>query len=347
MRRWQTEKGFALPITIFLVALLTVMLAAAFTRASVDRRLADSSQATVHALELAQSGLQGFFGDTFTVAPTSGDSIRYNLAGGYAWVTPTLIRNPADSNLNRTYIVRSTGYLIEPTLGATPQAQRTVAQYAEWQEGELDTLIAGLLTLNGIRLDDPGSWAYITGTDACSTAPAVAGLRTPAGSLTGTRGSVGGTPPLDESGVASVIADSTKLNWPKLRSGNWNPDYTSFQPADASYPTQYINGDFTLTNSYGTGLLVVTGRFSTAGAWAQWNGIVLVGKDLHLDADFNYLFGTVVTGLDVQLGLSPVKTRNEKTSYIYHCSTYINNALAQFHGFVPITKAWVDNWATY
>ena len=41
--RIEDQRGFALPLTIFVLTLITIMLAAIFVRVRVDRRIAESS----------------------------------------------------------------------------------------------------------------------------------------------------------------------------------------------------------------------------------------------------------------------------------------------------------------
>ena len=103
--RVQSERGFALPMTVFLVTLLTVMLTSAFARTATEIVIAESTEAGVDARAIAQSGLQSYFGQNFTQRPGSGDSIRYNVAGGYAWVVPSVLRAPADTLDDFTFML--------------------------------------------------------------------------------------------------------------------------------------------------------------------------------------------------------------------------------------------------
>ncbi len=93
------ERGFALPITIFLIAILTIMLGSTFTRAATENQIAGGSKATVDALYVAQAGLEKYFGQAFssTSRPLAGDSLRLDVPGGFAWVVPEVLRTPADT----------------------------------------------------------------------------------------------------------------------------------------------------------------------------------------------------------------------------------------------------------
>ena len=175
MARARPDAGFALPFAVFLITVLTLMLTAAFAKVEGDRRFADTSGATVSALAIARSGLQSYLGARVT-RPPGGDSLRINVTGGYADVVAYVVRQPADTLANWLFIVRSTGRVIEPTLGADPQAVRTIAQYAQWQTGRID--IRGAFTAaNGLK-KKAGGTIDIRGADqsACG-APTVLGMR--------------------------------------------------------------------------------------------------------------------------------------------------------------------------
>ena len=131
----RNERGFALPLTILVVTVMTMLIASANVRARADLVIAESSGATVTAFAVAQSGLQRYFAyyDSIKVRPPDGDSLRVNVASGFADVRAYKVLSPTDTMETELYIVRSTGILIEPTRGSDPQAQRTVAQFAQWQ----------------------------------------------------------------------------------------------------------------------------------------------------------------------------------------------------------------------
>src|SRR5579864_9402045 len=111
------QDGFALPLAIFFMAILTLLLTAAFAKVQGDRRVADSSGAAVSALAVAQSGLQTYIGSR-TGRPVDGDSVRVNAVGGYADVVAQLADKVVDTTTNELYVVRSTGHMIDPTQGA-------------------------------------------------------------------------------------------------------------------------------------------------------------------------------------------------------------------------------------
>ena len=89
----------------------------------------------------AQRGWKATLGPRAARRP-DGDSLRFNLAGGYGEVVARIIQGPADTLANEMYVVRSTGYVITPRLGPVPQATRTVAQFAQWQSPTVDVVAA-------------------------------------------------------------------------------------------------------------------------------------------------------------------------------------------------------------
>ncbi len=134
------DRGVALPLTIFVIAILTLMLGATFTRAATESRIAAGSKWAVDALFVAQAGLEKYLGQDFTASdrPLLEDSMRLDVPGGWAWVVPDVLMTPADTMLDFRYIIRSTGYVEDPSQPGNALASHTVAQFADWQTAWLD-----------------------------------------------------------------------------------------------------------------------------------------------------------------------------------------------------------------
>ena len=304
--RVQSEKGFALPMTVFLVTILTVMLASAFARTGTEIMIAASSEAGVDARAIAQSGLQAYFGQDFTERPASGDSIRYNIAGGYAWVVPSVLRAPADTLDDFTFIVRSTGYKIEAAQGSDPLAERTIAQFALWETGSI-TELAAITAANGIRRRDEGDIKIWGDDGVCSTSESVPHTRRPTEWATYyLEDSNGG---LSQSGTGAQVAAATNIHWAAIDGGWFEADYNYLKIDDESYPSMLITGDLTMSDAKpGYGLLIVTGDLTTTGEQNEWRGVVLVGGRMLFHAKQDKFWGAIITGLDEQLGSSPGQT---------------------------------------
>ena len=80
MRYVFREDGIALPTTILVVTLVTIMISALFVRTQVDRRIGESGGHSVDALALAQGGLESYMGTLSfdacdrPIRPADGDS---------------------------------------------------------------------------------------------------------------------------------------------------------------------------------------------------------------------------------------------------------------------------------
>jgi len=338
----------ALPLTIFIVALMTVTLAAAFVRVDAERQMAVGGSDAVDALTVAQSGLQAYLGSR-TARPPDGDSLRFNLTGGYADVVARIIQRPADTLANEMYVVRSTGYVITPRLGPVPQATRTVAQFAQWQSPTID-VVAAYTAANKVM--GTADSVTITGADACSVEPATNGMVTINGSnVKGTGGITGVPAGYSEQGPGADVASLADIDWAATIGGGFVPDYTTFQPDDASYPAMLVTGDLVLQDAVGYGLLIVTGDLTLAGASDSFHGVLLVGGGIDFLATNVTIAGVVKSGLNEQLKGAAGKTSIDKLETsrvrIQYDSCELTRALRSLEGFAPIRNARVDNWGTY
>jgi hypothetical protein len=378
------ERGFALPFTIFLIAFLTVLLAAAALRVAGDRRIAEAMGRNSNAFAVAQSGLQTYMGSRTTrpeydtakwTALHDGDSMRINVVGGYAIVVARIMQRPADvaggdTSANETYIVRSTGYHVIPVLGAEPQAARTIAQFAVWQSATIDVRGA-LAAINGLATggQNVGAGVKINGTDSCAKLPKTAGLRA---STAG--GAIGGTSAQIDSqyysGSASTVATETDINWSKTV-GSLTPDFkftSGFVSGNNNYSVYLFTGDAIIAdNTQGTGLLIVMGRLrfrnsliaSGTPVTQGWKGLILVGNDIRFNpasAATQYIIGQAISGLN-QLTNNPLTssgvvvadtlTQGLANLRIKYNSCEVALALASIAGLRPVSNAWVDNWASY
>jgi hypothetical protein len=345
------ERGFALPLTVFVLVLITIMLAAIFVRVKVDRRIAESSGDIVNANAVATSGLDRYFAhyDSLTTRPSDGDSLRINVVGGYADVVAHVVRQPSDSTDGILYIVRSRGRLIKPTQGPEPQAVQTVAQFAQWQYGAMKVLGA-FSVINDFRcLGCDGTYSLI-GYDECGMMPAVPGLRTPNGPTTKF-----GPPEVDpatvEGPAASTFAEASFIgvDWATVVGGSFDPDYTSLTDL-SSWSMYLLTGNTTVTDLAGNGLLMVTGDLTVSGLYFNWQGVVLVGGEIVFEADTSYVRGAVTSGLNYQLGMNPdVGGWGPDSTHIdfRYNSCHVRSAFISLTGFAPIENAWMDNWATY
>ncbi|MDH4044206.1 MAG: hypothetical protein OEY20_06910 [Gemmatimonadota bacterium] len=347
------RRGIALPAVILLVALLTALLTTGLSRARTERQIAEASDETAGALTIAQSGLQTYLG-TVTTRPADGDSTRINVTGGYANVVTYLVRQPADTIQRTLYLVRSTGVVITPDSGAAPRAQRTVAQFAEWEAGYM-LHRAALTAPNGLQQRNGSSILYFSGYDACATNAPIPAARTTSMTTVPPAPAPTFLPPpgliAEGVGTGLTVATQTAINWAGALGGELVPDYTSFQNGNFAFPVQRVAGNLALAGTLaGTGLLVVGGDLDIGGSSFDFRGVILVGGSIDFNASLQIVRGLVISGLNEQLGVNPQRTEmggTNKNLYIYYDSCFILAALAPLTGLTPIRNAWLDTWASY
>jgi hypothetical protein len=350
-RRSDPTAGFALPLTIFVLTLVTIMLAAVMVQVQADRRIAQSSGDIVEALVIAQAGLERYMGhyDSSSTRPPDGDSLRINLTGGYADVVAQVVRRPADTTAGMLYIVRSRGRVIKPTQGADPQAVRLVAQFAVWQSATMDVLGA-LTAVNDFACSSCGGTYLLIGHDQCGVMSSVPGLRTPNGPTSNA------VPPyIDpatlEGPSASTFASEAfiGIDWAAVIGGSFVPDYTSLVNT-SSWASYLLPNNTTLTDVSGTGLLVVDGDASFEGSYFDWRGAVIVGGFVEFEADTTRVQGVMVTGIEQQIMSPPSTGRWGETGThveVTYNSCYVRNAFTSLAGLTPVPGGWMDNWASY
>ncbi len=353
----RNEKGFALPLTLLLVTMLTVMLTSAFTRMGTEIETAGASEVGVEALAVAQSGLETYFGTDVTTRPISGDSTRYNVTGGYAWIVPEVLHTPTDTMSDFRYIVRSTGYVIHPNQGATPLASRTVAQMADWQQPWLSAPPAAIIAANDLHVMNHSGTVTVSGSDRLSCGGTaftpVMGMRIPVQNDDYSQAVITGSPAVTELDTQSYVAGLTGIDWSTIVNGGFEADYTSVQNGATVYSSQMITGNYRPSADVsGKGLLIVTGDLIPTSNYWTWEGIVLVGDKFDArDVAYLHLYGALVSGLDADIGGSPRHSdlgggaAIDQTVQFDSCA--IKESLAGQAGFLPLGNTWVGNWAEW
>ena len=371
MRDQSSSRGFALPMAILVVALLTISATAAFVIASSEERETANTRDQVDAFTLAQSGLERFLlarrslGFTST-PPTPFERARIDLPGGYADVTSERVR-PSVAGSPVLYVIRSLGVRTDPSLPGTPFAEHTVALYARWQGGSL-ALRSAFTSLTGFEKN--GASGTITGIDQCGGQSNVAGVGvpTPPGYIQNGGGTPvpTGTPPIEDMGGYQQAADETFINWQGIVNGTaLTPDVRippdAFPSATAFANPAYwpvimvdnVNGPAFPLPRDGQGTLIVTGHLIMNGS-RNWSGIILVGGTSTGNGN-NGISGAAVTGLNTKLGPNAAaiaasigtNTVGNGTKRIFYNSCNIATALAGFGGLAPYPNTWSDSWASF
>jgi len=344
------RRGFALPVAVMVIAVLTIMIAGGFSLVSAERRSVADQKSQISAFRIAEQGLEMYLvrRDSLGLVgvPGAKDSVRLTLEGGYADVSLTRIR-PVQGSLSGLYVVRSKGVETTGAYAGTPEGVRTVAQYVLWEPAPMQVL-AGWTAISG--LDKNGTAGTLGGFDACGDSAAVAGVAVPVNpGYDGKTTAAVGVPPIDTITVADV-----KIDWDGiinkniikptiiLPGGTW--PQAQFDTDTTFYPIIRVNGDFVMPSS-GRGMLIVTGSLTLNGN-VGWKGVLLVGNDI-VSNGINGIGGATISGLNVKLG-TYVKgsVANGTKSYTYN-SCEVAKATTTAGALVTLRNTWVDNWVEY
>ena len=359
MRRARSRTGFAIPTALLVMIMLVLMLTAAFSLVSTERRVADDARGATDALALAESGLERYIVGRaamgFIGVPGPSESTRVVFSHGYADVVLVRIR-PQAGALPPIYLIRSTGVRTLLRVANSASAQRSVAEYASWTGATLGTG-AAWTSLSGLKKN--GGSGTLSGEDQCG-GPSVAGVAVPTvpGYTQNGGASVPeGSPPILSLGTQTQAEAATKIDWNgivnqtavtpdvSLPSGSW----PSFSDPN-TFPVIMVTGDLSLPGS-GHGLLIVTGKLTLNGN-VNWDGVILVGSNMVSNGN-NTVTGAIVTGLNDKLGLGAavdsigVNSVGNGNKMFQYNSCSVTNALAKFGKLVPYNNAWMDDWATF
>ncbi|HUF70762.1 MAG TPA: hypothetical protein VMM79_19085 [Longimicrobiales bacterium] len=359
--------GFAMPLALLTLVVLTVGVAASFSRVTSEMRRTQDRQAETDAFVYAQGALEQFAIDRrnlgFPVNPPAAvESVRIAFVDGYADVISRRVR-PKTATEQAIYLLNARAVKQTGNAAWAPQSETTVTQYAVFREGTMNVLSAWT-SLSGLQKN--GGAGTIDGSDAapsgsvtdfgsaCGGEPTVAGVAVPdVPGYTQSGGSTVpyGSPPVDSLGTQAQTIAAVGIDWDAIVNGNVIiPDLTI--PVPDSWPTSWptgwwpvirVDGDFTVNPPGGQGTLIVTGNLEIDGS-AEWDGIILVGGTLYSNGN-NNIHGAVVSGLNVMLGMTVAQSdigNGNKTYQYDSCS--IANAANRFAALVLINKTWSNNW---
>ena len=353
------RRGFAIPVALLVIAVLTIMVAGGFSLVSAERRSVADQKSQISAFRIAEQGLEIFLvrRDSimlgmpgYTKVPGAKDSVRIQMTGGYADVSLTRLR-PVIGSQSGLYVVRSKGVETAGAYAGTPQGVRTVAQYVLWEPAPMQVL-AGWTALSGIQKN--GGAGTLGGIDLCGDSAAVAGVAVPVNPGYSGKTVAVGDPPVD-----SIAPEEVSIDWNAIVNLNmieatfvfpgstWPTAAMEAAFADDNsiyYPIVRVNGDFSLPSS-GKGMLIVTGHLTLNGS-VGWKGVILVGGDITSNGN-NGIQGATVSGLNVKLGTYvPSATANGTKQYNYN-SCEVAKATTSMGALVTLRNTWVDNWVEY
>jgi hypothetical protein len=387
MKLHTNRSGFALPLAILVIGVMTAGALAAFARTGAEAHMVDNQVVETQAFASAERGL----GQFLAAGNIDNTNVTYDFGGGESAVVTALLMRAAPTLADTAiWLISSTGRVAARR--GRPAGQRTVAQLAYRTTVTME-VHSSWTSLSG--LDKNGSSGVISGVDACTCAECTnevkAGIATPTGGYDGQDQPIAGDPPHLEMGTPEEMAAQIHIDWdaitnpaaPSLPPSRFLPDamtpmtpavlctagtypnyiagwtcgqfpsQTWFDDNPNEWPTIIINGNSPLPAD-GRGTLIVTGDLDIGGG-QRWEGILLVGGRI-IDNGTGDIAGAVVTGLNVLKDCPaasnnpcdvPESSRANGTKSYTYDSCKVNNATSGLSRLVGVTNAWVDNWATW
>ena len=358
------RRGFALPLAILVLGVLTVVLAASFASTGTEILTNNAQRSESRAYAIAENGLQEFIAlrDQKQCAkcgyPPSimYESTTVSMPGGYAEVVAQRVMKNVGILRPAVYLIRSRGVdTVTPLNGASrnTRAERVVAQYAYWDMKTIN-IVSGWTSLSGLAVK--GGAGTITGTDKCAANPTIAGVAVPTGaySQTGNGGVATGNPAVLDLGPTDTAAAHTKIDWAGIRNEtSITPDYSipgggtipsSVFTDPLAWPIIHVKGDYAIVS--GQGLLIVDGNVSFSGS-GTWKGIILAGGNLTSNGN-NNVYGAVITGLNVKIGIAvPQDDAGNGNKFYQYDSCSVAAATGGIGHYRLFPNAWMDNFTTY
>jgi hypothetical protein len=373
-RRRRLRRGFALPMAILALALMTAAIIAAFSATSAEVVANSAMRAQDHAYQLAEAGLEQFmlrrgeagFCSNCVTDPTVVDSewTKVSYAGGYATVVAMRVRPKLADGSPALFFIRSTGVDTMVKLsgaGIATRATRAIGQYATFGTASVKPL-AAWTSLYGVT--NSATKAPASGTDACGKMSTLPGVAVPSGLFNyisfGTAPT--GSPPVDQTMTLDSLKSRIGIDWNGIINYNAIPaDITipggAFPSngtfiADTSYwPVIHVKTSYTIPND-GRGIIIADSdlTFSQNNAW---DGIVLVGGRI-ISSGADSTTGVSISGLNLTLpnAVNPGNTLadndpiSNKKRFSYNSCTAAR-AAARLQIYFAWTNTWNDNVAIW
>lgn len=369
--RINSRSGFALPVVLLAMFLLVGALASGFAMVRGERAADDAVVQQQAAQALAETGLQQAMSNRsglgFASLPTTSDSARLSVSGGYADIITTRLRAPVGSTTPGLYYIRVRGVRTRSGTAGAGNAQAFATGFAEYRTINL-TVQSAMTGVNGINKN--GNAGAISGVDQCSAAngggaPSVPGVAVPTSpGYTGQTGPLAGSTKISYIGATETQAANTvPIDWNGIVNGNAiTPDFNL--PADGTgFPTTaWFNADtnrfptiiirngpnpetqYTLS-TFGRGLLIVFGSLRLNGNTSGWKGIILVGGRMTSNGS-NEVQGATITGLNIKLGFNvgenEVNELNGTKAYLYN-SCFVRRSLQSMSS--ASLRSYENSWA--
>ncbi len=313
--------GFALPLAIVVLALLTMSLVAGFAMTTSELSTTASQRAEARAYSNAQRGLEAFLSRRKEQAgslkfcphcwavnataaagvvaanldglPTQRETVTVAFPGGMAVVRATPVLVNAATGRGK-YFITSTGYDSTSALGGlagrSSIASRTVGVFSTWNKSTINILSAWT-SLTGIRKNGTGT---ISGIDACG-GPPKAGLSVPqyggkADLVVNGGFAPTGSPPYDTTKTFAQESAAVKIDWATVKAGNAIPaDIVIGAGAFPSLAT------FAADTNYWPVIHVTNGASGAFALPHEGRGMLIVDGDLTISGS-NQWSGVILVG---------------------------------------------------
>lgn len=368
------RRGFALPMTIMVIVVLTAALTSAFVATASETTTNVALRGQSRAFMVAQMGLERFLEspDELSLCPTcdtlrstpSVDTFGKLIDGDSVYITVTRIRHQSSPTAPAVYFIQARGVDKHSKLTgrlADVDAERSLGLYAQWNTNTVQVLSAWT-SLTGLKKQ--GTAGLLSGVDECGQAPTIAGTTVGKGDIqfSGQPTWAEGDPAIDTTRTAAELAAEMKIDWEAIVYGDAMPaDITipgqEFPPlswfdADTSrWPTiriKNMNGAPYALPNRGRGIIIAEGDFTISGS-DMWDGIIMVGGKLTSNGN-NTVAGATISGLNVLLpGNVPASTSefddataNGNKTYVYS-SCKVARATKALQSYRVLANTWADN----
>lgn len=341
--------GFALALVVFVLFVIGMLGATAYTVVSLEADLALQNDDALEASSVARAGLGRYLGEHLGI-PESSDTTSYAIGRGTANVTARFLSEDPSDDTRHLYVVTSVGEVADPRY---PQpATATVSQHA-WLQLEPIRRDAAFMT--SYASANFNNYAIIYGDDysggSCSeSGEDVLGVAH--------RGGYSATDPFWCSGCIDIdgdpdpddnvysshadFEDAVGIRWDVLTDPTFPVDYDQTFPNFWSLPSDEFpvirtTENFTASSSIsgGRGVLIVPGRLTISSGF-QWNGIVMAGEIRDMTWQWWRVYGMVIVGM------------NDTDSYfniagmplIYYDVCNVIDASNSLAYFTPVDGSW-------
>jgi hypothetical protein len=376
MQAMKTRAGFALPLVIVFLVVMSFALAASLAATAAELGTSAAQRGQNRAYAVAEQALQRFLISRDSLCALTGssclsdpsaagggqDGVNLTIAGGKAIVVARQLRPQIGTKdtIPALYFVRAIGVDSTSRMrgGDTTNSVRAIGMMVQWSAQTMN--VTGAWTsLSGLTKD--GTAGQIDGNDQCGRKPAVAGVMVPKGDYSATGGFVPtGNPPLDTTKTLAQLDPLVTIDWNGILNGSALtfdfivpqmafPPQSWFEADTTRWPIIHVtSASFSLPNA-GRGIIVADGDFIISGS-NMWQGIILIGGQLTSNGD-NTTAGATVSGLNYKLPgavrpppgyISDNSTANGNKTYVYN-SCNIARATQRLRHYIPLPNTWIDD----